>query len=148
MDCAARGVIGEAHDVQGVPEHDGLVVETSPGNLLELDAAIRASTTRPLSVKPYPQTMPALLKVAAERYPEDDWSIKSQFEWMRVRKARLNCFEALAAVRRSKVKGKGKGKDDDHEHASMSIHTDFALVVAAHMETQYDHARVRLACVQ
>eukprot|EP00969_Alexandrium_andersonii_P241386 10658853-Alexandrium_andersonii.AAC.1 len=97
MIAAAEGVRDPDTHVPGVPENDGLVVEVSARTAAAMDAALRSATDRPLTVKPYPQTMPALLREAALKYPEEDWEAKSEYEWSRVRRAHFNCTEAVKA---------------------------------------------------
>merc|ERR1719265_553173 len=85
------------------PEHDGIVVR---GVTSVINDAIHASVTVPVTVKPYPQNMVQLIEVAKQRYPHEDWSVKSRFEWNDVNRA--------TTITREQIENFGKKNDTDN----------------------------------
>ena len=101
------------------PEADGVVVLNVT---TDDDQAIRASTKRRLVIKPYPQNMKQWQEMAQERYPNLDFKTKARISWDEVR--------AALKTTTASVEYDGPPK----EGPGMSIHTDFALVIAATLE--------------
>ena len=93
-------------------EADGLVVLDADK---QTEEAIRASTGRVLRLEPYPQSMAAWRALASERYLNIDFTAVSRHQWRAVQAAYKETVWAVEA-------------------GMLSIHTDFALVVAAALE--------------
>lgn len=97
------------------PEGDGIVV-LEPTTAM--DSAIKASTSRVVVVKPYPQCKEEWVTMSNERYPHSNFEIESRYRWGKVSKALALTTNAVRSPKAD----------------TMAIHTDFALVLAACLE--------------
>jgi len=66
------------------PEHDGGPFKDVT---CEVKNAIHASVPVPVKVKPYPQNFAQFLETAKKRYPHEDWTVRSRFDWSDVHRA-------------------------------------------------------------
>ncbi len=105
------------------PEYDGLILWTDyyGTGLAEVARKVKDAAGRPLSLKPYPKTVQEWLQMAKEKYPYDDWSASSRFQWAAVRKSWTLTLQYMTA---------------DEPRKLVCPDADFAVCVAMRLENR------------